>query len=182
MPTDSLLTRVLLGCPCRRIPGKLLDRAYPFRLETLACLAAQLVLRDIQPNTVFRGVPELDTLDQLAGLLRWKSLIEGPGRVGVEVVAHKNHFLCLGISGPQQVCHFQGPIHLGPPVTDTHLTPANQRLREDKNACHSGSLILVINTFRLSPSLRDRPPDFPGQLEGCSSIATTGQAGLYGSS
>jgi len=87
------LTRVPLGCPCRRIPGQFLDRPYPFRLETLACHAAQLVLGDIQPTTVFRGVPELDTLDQLAGILRWKSLIEGAGRVGVEVVPHKNHFL-----------------------------------------------------------------------------------------
>jgi hypothetical protein len=55
-------------------------------VQALAAEHAQLDFRNVEPAAVLGGVVQLQLLGQAFGLGRWEGVVEGAGRVGVEVV------------------------------------------------------------------------------------------------
>src|SRR5918993_1592039 len=133
-------------------------------VKALTTEDAQLDFRNIQPTPMLGRVVKLQ-LPQDSPRLFWRErLIQRCRRVGVQVVEHHPHPLCL------RVCFIYKPLHLSREVLHrsllTHLdvSPPSLRLTHHKQVAHSSSLIFVIEALDFSGTGRDRMPSLSNQL------------------
>ena len=113
--------------------------------ETLGGERAQLVLGDVQPAAVLRGVMELEPLGQPPCLGRGKGLVERAAGVRIEVVEHHHHLLGVGVASRKERADLHRPVDLGAPRGRGHLPPARLGLGKQEEIRGPGAFILVID-------------------------------------
>ena len=84
--------------------------------------------------------------------------------VCVEVVTNQGHFLAVGVTRVQYLCHFDGPIRFGPPFASSRLSEARQGLGEHENAGRAIAFVFVIDTLTMLLRRRDGSPSLFEQL------------------
>src|SRR5215213_7119390 len=89
-------------------------------------------------------------LEQTAGVFRRKSLVEGGGTMGVEIVHDDSDTGGLWIDLIDQVAHDVGKIHLGALLGDFHVTPTSQWFYHHEQVPRAVALIFVVHSLDLS--------------------------------
>lgn len=114
---------------------------------------------------MFGGVSELDTADQRACPFGFKRFLEGPHRVGVEVVAYEDHFLAVGVAALKQASQLLSPVDLGSALAHGHFTPPGQRFGEQENAGRPCPFIFIVHSLGMGLCGGNRRPGFLQKLD-----------------
>src|SRR5579875_2037374 len=96
---------------------------------------------------MFRGVMDLQLFNQPSGHWSFKGLIQGREDMGIQVIHDQDDFFGLSIVPIDEFLHEDGPIFLGSPLTDFHITFACPGFTSDKETTDPLPLILIILTF-----------------------------------
>ena len=84
--------------------------------------------------------------------------------MGIEIIHHQNDFFCFGIQNVDKLSNDFSEINLGAPFGDGHVSLAGKRFEEHEKIRRAVALILVIESFCLSPRRRNGLSDFLHQL------------------
>src|SRR4051794_543803 len=133
-------------------------------VEALAGKDAPFRLRHVQPTAVLGGVVNLQSLPQPPRLCRGKRLVEGPTRVGIQVVADQDQPLRLRIVLIQELLDAPRPFDLATLRRDPHAPPTAQGLEEHEEVRHPFALVLVVHTARSARRRIHRMTRLPDEL------------------
>src|SRR4029453_13137314 len=111
------------------------------------------------------GVTKLHTSDELTRRRWLKSFVEGPFRMGVQIITDDNDLRCRPIACPQEVGHLVGPVHLRTPFAHCDVPPAHQRVAAHKNARGGRTLVFIVHATRMLGRPSDGCPHFLQELD-----------------
>lgn len=81
----------------------------------------------------------------------WKEgFVERCRGVGVEIVHHQHDLLGLGTMHIDQLLYVTGEVDADASLTDHDVSPAAERLGEQKGVAHAAPYVLVVLTRRLA--------------------------------
>ncbi len=109
---------------------------------------------------MFRGVAELDPANQLSSSIRIKRLVKRPLGVRMQIVAHENHLVTVGVPSFKDPSHFHGPVDFCFGHPDSHLSPTREWFCEHENIGSPRPFIFVINTLGVFGRNGNRRPGF----------------------
>jgi len=125
LPLDGFGVSVAVAAPGGHFgghPGLFREAA----VQALPGQDTQLALGHVEPTAVGRRVVPLETGRQAVGRLRVEGLVEGLGRVRVEVVADQDDLLGFGEVDLRQLPQHVGAVHGRAPCAHLDLAPAQQ--------------------------------------------------------
>src|SRR5688572_2087302 len=93
---------------------------------------------------MFRCVVPLQLVQYTPRFLGWKRLIQGPHRMGVEVVRHQHNLLGVGKIFVYQLLQLVGEVLRRALLGDRYPAPPSQRLTQHEDVGHASSLVLVV--------------------------------------
>ena len=114
-----------------------------------------LDLHHVQPTGVLGCVVEFQSSQNTVCLGRGECFIQGPGRVGRQVIQHHADQLRLWIVRVHQIAHTQGEILRSALRGDLHMTPRPMRVEEHEQVRRAVAAIFAIVTLRLARLGRD---------------------------
>ncbi len=145
LPVDTALRSSDVGGPRRHFAVQRLEVADAAPVQALTRHRTQFILGDVQPAPVLRRVAELEATNQFPSPGRLEHLVEGAGRVRVEVVAHQGDLRAVGVAALQQVGDLHRPVRLRPPGPRRRPPPTRQRLAEQEDRGRAGPFVLVVD-------------------------------------
>src|SRR5262249_6353089 len=129
---------------------------------------ATLLVKRVAPSgglsNYLGGIVKLQFPGDPAGLSWCKSLIQGGGRVRIEVINHQFDHVRLWKMNGHQLLHLHGELALGAAWGDVDMPPPTQGLDEEKEICCAFPAILIIVPSGLSRAGRHGLPRFTDQL------------------
>ena len=127
--------------PCSVATSPMRRRCRHWRVMALSSFSAMF-----NQSAVFRRVAELEATNQLPGPGRLEHFVEGALGVRVQVVAHQDDLLALGVAALQQAGHLHCPVRLRAPGPRRRLPPARQRLGEQEDRGRARPFVIVVDT------------------------------------
>src|SRR5713101_501120 len=121
-------------------------------------------LGHIQPTTMKGSVMDLQLLRQSPGFCWFKGLIEGGGRVRVQIVHDQDDLVGLGIVHVDQLAHKVCPVDFGAPLPDLEKALARQRFEGDIDVTPAIGIILIVDSLGMAWLHGQGLPQFRDQL------------------
>ena len=134
-----------------------------------------------EPTAMLGGVVKLQLPRDVTGFDGCKRLVQRGGGMGIEVVDDQSDAFRRGEILIHQPPHLLDKVAFGPLVSDVDVTPAAQRLDEQKQISRAFSFVFRVMTRRLARTSGQRMAGFTRQLHGAFVKAHLGYRGSSGS-
>lgn len=146
-------------------------------VQALAVEDADLDLDHVEPAGVLGRVVEFEAAQDAARFGRREGFVEGPGRVGRQIVLHEANAGGLGIVDIDEVAHAMGVVSCRAPLGDLDLSPRPVDVDKDKEIDGTVAAVLLVVALKLARLGRDGLADLADELHRVSSKQTTGRSG-----
>ncbi len=148
-----------VGAVARFLPGGdlLLERDVigDAPVQALPAEHAEFDFRHVQPTAVFGRMVQFQPIQDVPGFFGREGLVQGTGRVRVEVVADQTDLGCGGKVLIHQVVHGVGPVQAGAVLRHRNMAPARQRGEAHEQVRHAVAHVLVVLVGRVARAAAD---------------------------